>query len=159
MVQLLIMRHGQAEPLQRDDAQRQLTQQGIHEVTQMGQWLSKRVEHIDMLLHSPYVRAVQTATQVMLPFLSPNFQQESEDLIPSGNPETVCDYVDALIEIKQPKTILIVSHMPLVSYLLERFTRNTSTDIFDTAGIAQIDYDAEEMCGTLKEMSSPHSLF
>lgn len=52
------MRHGEATPMQADDAARQLTQKGHIEAEKMGLWLAKNYAP-DALLVSPYIRAQQ----------------------------------------------------------------------------------------------------
>ncbi len=61
MVNLVIMRHGEAEPHSSQDSQRQLTAKGRDEVTQMAIWVSQHYQAFDLVLCSPYVRTRQTA--------------------------------------------------------------------------------------------------
>ena len=61
MVNLVIMRHGEAEPLSTNDSQRQLTARGQHEVNQMALWLQQHYAAFDWVWASPYLRTRQTA--------------------------------------------------------------------------------------------------
>mgnify|MGYP001942406546 CR=1 FL=1 len=56
------------------------------------------------------------------------------------------------------QSLLIVSHMPLVSYLVAELTLGHHSPIFQTAAIAQIDYDVEKMTGKLVKLISPFDL-
>ena len=61
MVNLVIMRHGEAEPLSSQDSQRQLTARGQQEVNQMAVWLHQHYALFDWVWASPYLRTRQTA--------------------------------------------------------------------------------------------------
>ena len=58
-MKLWILRHGEAEPHARSDAQRNLTEHGREQVRQAAAHLIG--QSIDTILVSPYVRAQQTA--------------------------------------------------------------------------------------------------
>ncbi len=53
--------------------------------------------------------------------------------------------------------VLLVSHMPLVSFLVETFTKSGNTPIFDTAAIACLHYEVGQT-GVLLEKTSPAEL-
>ena len=61
MVNLVIMRHGEAVAQSSQDSQRQLNARGEAEVSQMAQWLTQVYPQFDYVLASPYVRTQQTA--------------------------------------------------------------------------------------------------
>ena len=61
MVNLVIMRHGEAVAQSSQDSQRQLNARGEAEVGQMAQWLTQVYPQFDYVLASPYVRTQQTA--------------------------------------------------------------------------------------------------
>jgi phosphohistidine phosphatase len=75
MVNLVIMRHGEAEPLSSDDSQRQLNAKGQHEVSQMALWLQQHYAAFDWVWASPYQRTRQTA-ELMLAKQAPFSQLE-----------------------------------------------------------------------------------
>jgi len=157
-MQLFVMRHGQASPTAPSDQQRPLTATGEQEARLMGKWLSKAAEHIDCIVVSPYVRAQQTAKLVQQT-LSYDVKIETLDMItPSGSATLVHDYLDGLLAVNQYQTVLFVSHMPFVSYFVAELTYDSQAPIFQTAGIAHIQYDEASMKGELACLISPFDL-
>lgn len=152
------MRHGQANPQASSDAERPLTGQGHLEAKVMAKWLVDSNISFDHLYVSPFVRAQQTATGIIdninctspittLPFITP-----------SGSASEVHDFIDGVCNVDKPDGIFIVSHMPLVSYLVAELTFDHRSPIFQTAAIAQIDYNVKTMKGQLVKMISPYDL-
>ncbi|MEW6983333.1 phosphohistidine phosphatase SixA [Colwelliaceae bacterium 6471] len=153
---IFIMRHGDAQQSGYQDSQRELTQRGIVEVSAMATRLQHASTKIDHVLISPYKRAQQTAS-IVLSALPYEPTTSTIDLItPSGSPSHVHDYIDGMQGIKQLNGLLIISHMPLVSFLVAELTYEKSAPIFQTAAIAEIDYDLEKMKGHLSEITSPN---
>ena len=77
-----------------------------------------------------------------------------EDIIPEGLPKIVSDYIDARIHAaanaKKPiRSMLLVSHMPFVSYLVDELCQSYTTSLFSTASIAVIKYSLSAHKGTL----------
>lgn len=154
-MQLFIMRHGQASPIASTDSQRELTQHGFLEASKMASWLNGEAIYFEQMLVSPYIRAQQTATTLKTDN-SPAANLTTLDFItPSGNAKQVHDYLDGLLAEKRFDRLLIVSHMPLVSYLVEELTQGRACPIFQTAAVAQIEYDVNTMTGKLLRLVSP----
>ena len=157
MVNLVIMRHGEAEPLSSQDSQRQLTARGQHEVNQMALWLQQHYAAFDWIWASPYLRTCQTA-ELMLAKQAPFSQLEIvPELVPDGDAALFKSYFDARISAKPDARVLLVSHMPLVSFLVEAFTQPGQAPIFSTAQLACIDYRPAGS-GRLLERLSPQEL-
>lgn len=157
MVNLVIMRHGEAEPLSSQDSQRQLTARGQHEVSQMALWLQQHYAAFDWIWASPYLRTRQTA-ELMLAKQQPFSQFEIvPELVPEGDAALFKSYFDARISTQPDARVLLVSHMPLVSFLVEAFTVQGQAPIFTTAQLACIDYRPEQG-GRLLERLSPQEL-
>ncbi len=154
-VNLYIMRHGEAQMIAASDEARELTAHGVAEVTKNAQWLKQQVAGFDLVLVSPFIRAQQTQHIVCELIETPTKLETTVDLIPEGSAENVHDYIDAAIQLYQPKNILLVSHMPLVSYLVEEFTIEHASPIFPTAGIAYIQYDVKQMKGHFEAVKAP----
>ena len=144
IMKLVIMRHGQAESFRKPDETRALTSDGNTQAFTAGKWLAENEKvslPIDLALVSPYVRAEQTYEQ---------FNQQvhisqkviCEDIVPDGNPSHTHDYIRALIE-ETPslECILVVSHMPFVSYFLEDVLLDKKSMLFDTSSMAIVNYD------------------
>tara|TARA_R110002126_G_scaffold10245_4_gene46451 strand:- start:1378 stop:1866 length:489 start_codon:yes stop_codon:yes gene_type:complete len=157
MVNIVIMRHGEAEPMTQHDSQRQLTQRGTLEAQQMASWLQSCYGFFDCVWVSPYVRACQTA-DVMLTRQGPDCQlQRFTELVPEGSAQQIQTLLDAKLAEQPDARILLVTHMPLVSFLVETLTHAGQTPVFSTAGICCIDYNPAQG-GRLLEITSPQEL-
>lgn len=155
MVQLFIMRHGQAESLQVKDEMRQLTEQGKAQARQAGTWLATQCQQPDLVLVSPYVRAQQTLHWLQEGGCKPRRIETDSQITPSGSASAVHDYLDCCSALYRASSVLVVSHMPLVSYLLEEVTLNHQHALFATAAIAHIDYHQDRHAGLLQQWFIP----
>jgi phosphohistidine phosphatase len=153
MVNLVIMRHGEAEPQSSQDSQRQLTAKGRAEVTQMAQWAANSYQPFDYILHSPFIRTQQTAELMWQGQSSKPSLQTLAELVPEGDCQQVQLYVDALMDNQPTARILLVSHMPLVSFLVETFSKTGQTPIFETSALVGIEYQAGLRGVVLEKMS------
>ena len=153
MKTILIMRHGEAVPMQAKDEMRVLTQKGQAQANEMGWWLKSHYAP-DAVLVSPYLRAQQTAEQVLA--LNPvEFNETCKDIIPSGDAAFAVDYLETLISLHpQYKTWLVVAHMPIVSYLVDQLSPG-KMPIFNTAAVAVIEYDEVAHRGCFLKMQAP----
>ncbi|WP_230633759.1 phosphohistidine phosphatase SixA [Alteromonas macleodii] len=155
-IYLFIMRHGEAEAPRLDDKSRQLTPLGREQAKTAALWLKDQYCQkgiVDLALVSPYRRAKQTHDMVSLDIIA-NKVENNEDIVPEGSPRLVSDYIDGLLHAavnsKKPiKELLVVSHMPLVSYLVDELCQSYTTSLFSTASIAVIKYSLKEHKGTL----------
>ena len=155
-IYLFIMRHGEAEAPRLDDKSRQLTPLGREQAKTAALWLKDQYCNtgvVDLALVSPYRRAKQTHDMVSLD-LAAGKVESSDDIVPEGSPKLVSDYIDGLLHAavnsKKPiKKLLVVSHMPLVSYLVDELCQSYTTSLFSTASIAVIKYSLREHKGTL----------
>lgn len=155
MNRIFIMRHGQAEPMKADDVSRQLTLLGKKEADDMAVKLSLWIPQLDALLVSPYLRAQQTAAQIKRRHPKIEFEQTCADFTPDASPQTAADYLLALMALNPNlDTWLIVSHMPMVSYLVDQLCPG-KMPIFNTAAIAEIEFDLATQAGRLVAISSP----
>ncbi|MDN4503710.1 phosphohistidine phosphatase SixA [Alteromonadaceae bacterium BrNp21-10] len=145
---LYIMRHGEAEQVASNDSQRALTSRGVQEAYSAGQWLASEQNNISLALVSPFTRTQQTYDSVIK---AQTVQKTlTLDLLrPDEQAEQVQDYIDGLLaDDANINSILLVSHMPLVCYLVESFTGEHGP-LFATASIVEIDYDAKTHRGQL----------
>lgn len=152
---IFIMRHGQAEELAGRDKDRLLTPQGQSESLMMAQWLAEQGGRFDCALVSPYVRAMQTfelVNQVLS--LGDDQITTMPELTPHGAPEVVRDYLHGLAA-DGLKTVLLVSHMPLVSFLVEQLDPSHATPMFATSSVARIEFDAEAGQGLMTTLQTP----
>jgi phosphohistidine phosphatase len=165
-MQIFIMRHGEAKSFieqgSHDDSQRALTREGELEAKIMSSWLQKTKVSPKQVFVSPYVRAQQTCA---IATLAMETTITTLDFItPSGNAKQVHDFIDGWLSEQSPEyrqyeqSLLIISHMPLVSYLVAELTQSENVPIFSTAGIAHINYGIDQMQGTLQRLISPIEL-
>lgn len=148
-VTLYIMRHGDAEPAQalKADAVRPLSQLGEQEVLASAQWLNEHIhkqggQGIDWLAVSPFIRAQQTAT-IVASQVKVAQRDITEDAIPESDPQQFCDWFFAMLHTHYPNAehVVLVSHMPFVSYLVATLDAQTPPLLFPTAAMAEMHVD------------------
>jgi phosphohistidine phosphatase len=155
IMQVYIMRHGQAFTSGATDALRELTTEGKQEASTMAKWIAKEKIVLDQIIVSPFVRAQKT-TKTLCNNLDKDIPVTVLDFItPSGSAQMMHDYIDGVCATENKNSLLIVSHMPLVSYLVAELTIEGDCPIFQTAAIAHIDYDQKQMKGRLVSLTSP----
>lgn len=150
-MQILVMRHGEAEPQITHDAERRLTTLGQQQAQAQGQWLKSLGWTPDALWVSTYLRAQQTAEQTLRALDAHPKRLVLPELTPDGNAGAVADLVAASPEIER---LLIVSHMPLVSYLVEKLVPGEVPMAFATAQIVVIDIEDGKAKVSLRQLSS-----
>ncbi|QIL84792.1 phosphohistidine phosphatase SixA [Vibrio sp. HDW18] len=141
-MKIYIMRHGEAQQFAASDAQRSLTERGCDESAAVaGASVSQQgVSGFDLVLVSPYLRARQT-WQVLAEHFSAAKVQTCDEITPYGQSDRVFDYLAALIDIEQLQSVLLVSHLPLVGYLVAELVDEMIPPMFPTSGMMCIDYD------------------
>lgn len=171
-MQIFIMRHGEAENTVVEDSLRALTKEGVNETKKMGVWLAKQDLSTINIFVSPFIRAQQTCDNIMLALNNVKFdkkiQQETIELItPSGNAKQMHNFMDGFFDdmnsqinsdAEDSQAVLLISHMPFVSFLVGELTDSLYMPIFSTGAIIVIDYDIEKMQGKIIEMVSPEKL-
>ncbi|MGV3347010.1 phosphohistidine phosphatase SixA [Enterobacteriaceae bacterium LUAb1] len=156
-MQVFIMRHGDAALEAASDSVRPLTDCGCDESCQMAHWLGTQSVSIEHVLVSPYLRARQTLDSVRKKLNLPAKEEVLTELTPAGDAEQVADYVSALAA-EGVQSVLIISHLPLVGYLVAEFCTQESPPMFATSAIAHINFDADNQRGTLLWQVSPATL-
>jgi phosphohistidine phosphatase len=122
-MKIYILRHGEAGVSSISDAARELTGRGRAQTADLVQRLKKENVSFDTVLASPYTRTRQTAAVVMENI---DFQPRLEicELItPDDSPRVVVD----MLAHRKEQSILIVSHQPLVSRLIEFLVLGTDS--------------------------------
>jgi phosphohistidine phosphatase len=157
-MKLIIMRHGEAETFRVQDKTRSLTSHGVKQAIEAGRWLASYLGAdmpIDLALTSSYVRAQQTNQQLSSQ-LTVKTTMVCDDVVPEGDPKVVHDFVKVLIaDLPSSNVILIVSHMPFVSYFLEEVHKDKQTMLFDTSSMVVLDYDTEREAGIIENIYHP----
>ncbi|UNU73193.1 phosphohistidine phosphatase SixA [Moraxella nasovis] len=140
-MKLIFIRHGQAHPIKDTDAVRELTAFGRKQASSTADWLSVHYQ-IDLIISSPYTRAIQTADIIADKVGSPQ-RLQIDGITPDDNPmagvqaidEAILQYFDGKAD---DKTVAIVCHMPIISSMVAILDGNTPT-YFDLAACSVLD--------------------
>jgi len=147
---VFIMRHGEAIPFAAKDRDRELTDNGRNEVMAMVKRCADDFAVVDEVWASPYVRTQQTATIVNMAIDKKIITHDF--LTPNSKPDTVLKMLA-----EEDKTILIVSHQPLVGTLVDKLADlEVGRYYMGTAAIAKINLSFGPMsCGELSWLYQP----
>ncbi|MDE1461160.1 phosphohistidine phosphatase SixA [Spartinivicinus poritis] len=159
MIQLLIMRHGDAVMTLPDD-ERALTPQGVQQVQQQASQLLQTQFIPDQIIASPLQRAQQTA-ELVAQAIAPEVRVNTLDsLTPNDSPQVVLQTLDAKAKsgelMLDTGCLLVVSHLPLVavltSLLVEGHQQRTFT--YMTADVVALEAEviAAGCCRLLKQL-------
>lgn len=144
---LLVMRHGEAVTQASSDFERELTPKGVAQVVDnFNKVLTGRQITPDQIITSPLVRTKQT-TQHLLESSKIDVEPEVSDLlVPEGQVEDVLNMLSTNVK---GEVCLVVSHQPLVSYLVHCLT---DVEVFlETSMIVGIQTESfEPHCGEVK---------
>lgn len=114
MKNLWLMRHAQPVHGHPMDATRELTADGVKQAEDMGEWLRTEFGRVDIVITSPFARAMHTA-QIMADKLGSHVA-DTRLLEPDASPEDAWKEVERLAQ--QSKDVLIVGHDPMINALL-----------------------------------------
>ncbi|MBD8163690.1 phosphohistidine phosphatase SixA [Erwinia persicina] len=156
-MQVFIMRHGDAALDAASDSVRPLTHCGCDETRQMANWLNGQSVDIERVLVSPYLRARQTLNTVREALPLPEGEDVLPELTPGGDPGLVACYLQVLAN-EGARSALVISHLPLVGYLVAELCPQEAPPMFATSAIACIEFDAENATGKLEWQVSPAKL-
>lgn len=126
-MQVFIMRHGDAALDAASDSVRPLTVCGCDESRQMATAERSKVD-IERVLVSPYLRAEQTLEIVGECMNLPKDVDVMPELTPCGDVGMVSAYLQALAN-EGVATALVVSHLPLVGYLVSELCPGKLPDV------------------------------
>ncbi|MGJ8581118.1 MAG: phosphohistidine phosphatase SixA [Psychromonas sp.] len=142
-MQIYIMRHGQAEMMANSDAERNLTDEGRKESELMAKYLVKQKVSFDAVLVSPYVRAQQTWQSVSPFFEGISNIQVLPCLTPAGSARKSVDEILAL-QAAGVQSVLLVSHLPLVGYIVGELAPAAGVPAFSTSAVGHIALNDED---------------
>jgi len=140
-VEIYLVRHGIAEDphLAERDSNRRLTPEGLAKTTLVAKAFRKRVNSLDLIVHSPYVRAVETADIFGREFPGTT-RQAAEGFTPSDEPADAVGRLGAYANLSR---VMLVSHEPflsgLASYLLTG-SEHAASIPFKKAGICAMEW-------------------
>jgi phosphohistidine phosphatase len=136
-MKVCIMRHGEAGFSASSDASRILTDFGIKQASRAGLWLNQQNLNFDLGLVSPYLRAQQTFSELALHCRVSQVETD-HFLVPGGSPSHIVDLLMTLPH-RGINNVIIVSHLPLVGYLVNELCPDVSPPMFPTAAIACVE--------------------
>jgi len=117
---LILMRHGEAEPYQANDAVRNLTTRGVAQAHLTAQQVLEKYQP-DLLVASPYVRAQQTMaafqetlSQKALPLVPLHIL---DSITPDADPRIALDALSELQAQYSAQCIVVVCHMNVIAYM------------------------------------------
>lgn len=148
------MRHGDAALNAASDSVRPLTECGCDESRLMAAWLKGHADGIDRVLVSPYLRAEQTLAVASEELSFCGQTDILPELTPGGDAQRVADYLQ-MLAIEGVSSVLVVSHLPLVGYLVSALCPQEAPPMFSTSAIANITLDPQSGTGTLNWQKSP----
>ncbi|AHY43257.1 phosphohistidine phosphatase SixA [Stutzerimonas decontaminans] len=149
-MRLWLLRHGEAEPRARTDAERNLTEGGRRDVRRSATFL--RGKPLQTVLVSPFQRAQQTADEVCKA-LAFSGQRETVDW---ATPES--DLAQALrgLDLRSENDLLLVTHQPFVGNLAGWLINGHYADPLPMATASLAELEGEAIAGGLMRLVSLH---
>ncbi|WP_432473877.1 phosphohistidine phosphatase SixA [Amphritea sp. HPY] len=111
-MRLLLLRHGEAGFDAPSDYERHLTRGGVLRLQAMLNTAAGELSCVTRIVHSPYLRTVQTADLVQQQ--KPALLHSLEILTPDSSPQAVIDWLSQ----QKDESLLLVTHQPLIGYLV-----------------------------------------
>ncbi|WP_137221733.1 phosphohistidine phosphatase SixA [Shewanella sp. MEBiC00475] len=155
-MQLFLMRHGEASFDAPSDKERKLTETGRIETELMANWLAKQVSHFDLVIVSPYLRAQQSWQEVSTHLPEPRKWVVDDDVVPSGDPKIAVDIILAYAEQYKADNVLVISHMPILGFMVSEFVPSMEPPLFATSAVAHIDMLGQQT--RFVAMTVPHQV-
>ena len=155
-MQVFIMRHGDAALEAASDSVRPLTVSGCDESRLMATWLKGQKVDVERVLVSPFLRAEQTLDIVRECLNLPKEVDVLPELTPCGDVGLVSAYLQTLAN-EGVASALVVSHLPLVGYLVAELCPGETPPMFTTSAIANVTLEADG-CGVFNWQMSPCNL-
>ncbi|AHC52080.1 phosphohistidine phosphatase [Sulfolobus acidocaldarius SUSAZ] len=147
MINLIIVRHGEAEPQVdgTDDKDRKLIKKGIKQMKRVASLLDQMDYTIDRYLTSTLMRAYQSA-EVILDELGED-QGKIETLNELNPDRDPIEFINRLKDLDNI-SILIVGHEPFLSHLIKSLCGGNVE--MKKGALAVVEYDSKEGKGQLK---------
>lgn len=112
-MQLIVLRHAEAEPGGDQDANRALTRRGVLQAESMGRQLAQSFDQLQVVA-SPWLRAAETAR--IIAASTGSDVGHLDRLLPSGDPASVALALEPLW--CDDGALLVVTHQPLCGRLI-----------------------------------------
>lgn len=135
-MKVYIMRHGEAGYSASSDSSRPLTPFGEKQCLSVAKWFDEQKITFEIGLVSPYLRAQQTYS-IIANTIKIKQTEHNQLLTPSGCASHIVDHLTMLM-LSGVQSVFIVSHLPLVGYLVNELCPTVSPPMFSTADVACI---------------------
>ncbi len=155
-MRLFLMRHGEAGYDAHSDRERVLTEIGRYQTELMSNWLTQKITEFDLVVVSPYLRAQQTWQEVSKHFPEPKKWLVLDELTPSADPQTAVELITAYAEQYGSESVLIISHMPLLGYMVSELVAGVEPPLFATSAIILIEKQGRS--GDIIWQDTPHTV-
>ncbi|WP_166827052.1 phosphohistidine phosphatase SixA [Thalassoroseus pseudoceratinae] len=160
VMRLMLMRHGEAAYSAPTDAQRPLTMAGALRSLRTGQWMAQTGIGPGLVLHSPLLRARQTAEQLVEGLATSLTADAEREWLGPGLSE------DALLQTAREQastasvaesSLLVVGHQPQISVVAGRLV-NGGSILFEPGTVACIQFSGKIAAerGRLEWVLSPY---
>ena len=163
MKNLFLLRHARAEEKQpgQKDFDRNLSAIGLQNATRMGMNFKKKNLQFDIIISSPAVRAITTASLIaeQINYDSSKIHQNEE--VYEASIRTLLQVVNQLKD--EWNQVLLVSHNPSATYLAEYLTGEPIGDL-TTCGVVEMEFnvnswsEVSEGAGNFKSYEYPDLL-
>ncbi len=158
-MRVYILRHGEAEPCETTDIDRNLTTKGLQDIQKIAAYLKDLSVNFEDMYVSPYQRTQQTfscLSDTMALSTSPDL---TDALTPESQPSQILDLLQNL----DAGSVLLVSHQPLVSSLVAYLADNDISQRYDypmmPGSLAIIDLmEVAAGCGAVNALIHPEQL-
>ena len=141
---LVVLRHGEAESYAGSDSQRALTERGRSQAQHQAQLLSEQGFIPEQIIHSPYLRTRQTADICHKTFPDALLKTHS-GLLHSADVTGIPFMLD------QQASVLMVSHMPLVARIVHLFCPGVDIYGFNVAGFVRMTVDLRDYSAVITQ--------
>jgi phosphohistidine phosphatase len=141
---LYVIRHGEAEKIGgsiKSDSGRPLTQKGEADARLVGTLLVRLDPGVELILCSPFLRALQTAEGVAAGFSHPPVVKQTENLSPGFRPNALLHELHSLAP---GCSVAVIGHQPDLSVLLAHVIEGESAGsiAMAPAAMAKITFEA-----------------
>jgi phosphohistidine phosphatase len=158
-MKLYIFRHGEAEDIGKNgvflDEERQLTEKGKKDAQKIGVYLKSKNHRLKLLLHSPLVRALQTAE-----ILAAELECEKKSVNELSTDFGVRTYMEVLSKHKDAESLGIVAHQPTLTKFISTLMsgEHHSQFRFEPCTLAVMRIGTNLIGGELQLLLSPNDL-
>ncbi len=158
-MKLYIFRHAQAEDIGKNgvfhDEERRLTEKGQQDAQNMGSYLKSKKHHVQLCLHSPFVRAMQTAQ-----ILASQLGAETKPIHELSTDFGVRTYMEVISKYKDVENLAIVAHQPTLTKLISMLMsgEHHMQFHFEPCSLAVVHISSTLIGGELQLLLSPNDL-